>query len=87
VVVSTHAVLKDALTHGFVNIGTLALLVFDEGKSIDAACGPRLMAQCSSPRNEEASGKRDHAEVLSSNAKGVWNTCGAEDPWAQCKPS
>ena len=32
VVVSTHAVLADALTHGFVKIEKIALLVFDEGK-------------------------------------------------------
>lgn len=33
VVVSTHAVLADALAHGFVRITNLALLVFDEGES------------------------------------------------------
>lgn len=32
VVVSTHAVLCDALRHGFVPLASLALLVFDEGK-------------------------------------------------------
>lgn len=32
VVVSTHAVLRDALQHGFVSISSLALLVFDEGE-------------------------------------------------------
>lgn len=32
VVVSTHAVLCDALRHGFVQLASLALLVFDEGK-------------------------------------------------------
>ena len=32
VVVSTHAVLADALTHGFVKMVRLALLIFDEGK-------------------------------------------------------
>jgi ERCC4-related helicase len=31
VVVSTHAVLLDALTHGFVKISELGLIVFDEG--------------------------------------------------------
>lgn len=31
VVVSTHAVLADALTHGFVNISQLSLIIFDEG--------------------------------------------------------
>jgi hypothetical protein len=33
VVVSTHAVLADALTHGFVKMVDLALLIFDEGKA------------------------------------------------------
>lgn len=33
VVVSTHAVLADVLTHGFLRIEQLALLVFDEGYS------------------------------------------------------
>lgn len=33
VVVSTHAVLADALTHGFVNISQLSLIIFDEGMS------------------------------------------------------
>lgn len=32
VVVSTHAVLTDALGHGFVQISRIALLVFDEGR-------------------------------------------------------
>jgi ERCC4-related helicase len=33
IVVSTHAVLADALRHGFVTMPMLALLVFDEGES------------------------------------------------------
>lgn len=32
VVVSTYAVLADALSHGFVQMSRLALLIFDEGK-------------------------------------------------------
>ena len=32
IIVSTPAVLADALEHGFVKIGKLALLVFDEGR-------------------------------------------------------
>lgn len=36
VVCSTHAVLSDALNHGFVRMAQLALLVFDEGKSLTA---------------------------------------------------
>jgi ERCC4-related helicase len=33
VVISTHAVLADALTHGFIQLPQLALIVFDEGMS------------------------------------------------------
>ena len=32
IVISTHAVLLDAMQHGFVQLSSLALLVFDEGK-------------------------------------------------------
>lgn len=31
VVFSTHAVLADALTHGFMSLDRIALIVFDEG--------------------------------------------------------
>lgn len=33
IVVSTHQILLDALSHAFVKFGTLSLLVFDEGSS------------------------------------------------------
>lgn len=33
IVVSTHKVLLDALTHGFVKLSKLALLIFDEGQN------------------------------------------------------
>lgn len=33
IVLSTHEVLLDALSHAFVNISKLALLIFDEGQS------------------------------------------------------
>ncbi len=32
IVFSTHAILLDALTHGFVTMSRLALLIFDEGE-------------------------------------------------------
>lgn len=32
IVISTHAILLDAMQHGFVQLSSLALLVFDEGK-------------------------------------------------------
>jgi hypothetical protein len=31
IIVSTHAILFDALSHGFVTISRLSLLIFDEG--------------------------------------------------------
>jgi ERCC4-related helicase len=34
IVVSTPAILRDALTHGYVKMKSLALLVFDEGISL-----------------------------------------------------
>lgn len=34
IVVSTHAVLADALSHGFVAMRRLALIIFDEGEHI-----------------------------------------------------
>ena len=34
VVVSTHAILSDALGHGFVRMRDLALIIFDEGKMV-----------------------------------------------------
>lgn len=38
-VVSTHQVLLDALLHGFVQISSLALIIFDEGNIISISCG------------------------------------------------
>jgi hypothetical protein len=40
VVFSTHAVLADALTHGFIKLQSLALLVFDEGEKYKIALLP-----------------------------------------------
>jgi ERCC4-related helicase len=37
IVISTHAVLLDAIQHGFVRLISLALLVFDEGKNLATA--------------------------------------------------
>jgi len=34
IVVSTHQVLLEALTHGFVKLSKLALLIFDEGSIV-----------------------------------------------------
>jgi ERCC4-related helicase len=68
VVVSTHAVLADALKHGFVKIAQLALLIFDEGTL--AGTVPiefhRLMG-CSTPLRQRTSCKQDHAGFLSSS--------------------
>jgi len=35
IVLSTHAILLDALTHGFVNMSKLALIIFDEGMQME----------------------------------------------------
>jgi ERCC4-related helicase len=35
VVISTYAVLRDALTHGFVRMKSISLLIFDEGTLIN----------------------------------------------------
>jgi ERCC4-related helicase len=32
IVISTHAVLRDALAHGFVQLNKIVLLIFDEGE-------------------------------------------------------
>jgi len=32
IILSTHAILLDALTHGFVKMSKLALIIFDEGR-------------------------------------------------------
>jgi ERCC4-related helicase len=32
IVISTHQVLLDALTHGFIKLSQIALLIFDEGQ-------------------------------------------------------
>lgn len=42
VVVSTYAILADALTHGFVRMVQLSLLVFDEGDPYSAVKSPVL---------------------------------------------
>jgi len=42
VVVSTHAILSDALSHGFVRMRKLALIIFDEGKIPFVRCYPSL---------------------------------------------
>jgi ERCC4-related helicase len=34
IVISTHQILLDALTHGFVRLSKLALLIFDEGSPV-----------------------------------------------------
>ena len=36
IIVSTHAILSDALSHGFVTMSRLGLLIFDEGMDGDA---------------------------------------------------
>jgi replicative superfamily II helicase len=40
IVVSTYQVLLDALSHAFVRVGTLSLIVFDEGMSLSPGPSP-----------------------------------------------
>lgn len=39
IIITTHQVLLDALIHGFVKISSLALLVFDEGRTLPLTLG------------------------------------------------
>ena len=70
VVVSTHAVLADALRHGFVRISDLALIIFDEGKvvalrKILVHFVLALNENCSPSLRKETPGQRHHEEFLS----------------------
>jgi hypothetical protein len=70
VVVSTHAVLADALNHGFVRMSQLALIIFDEGK-IDL-CSYMTSSQLirilnSSPLHASSPSEQNYAEPLSSD--------------------
>lgn len=89
VVVSTHAVLADALTHGFVRVSQLALIIFDEGRKEL----PSLMAFSkltksldSSPLHAWPPGKQDHAEPLSSGPKQVRAGRSSENSRINSKP-
>lgn len=65
VVLSTHQVLLDALTHAFVKMRRLALLIFDEGSrpEPDAVAHVSLMTP-SSPLHPESSGSQDYVRFL-----------------------
>jgi hypothetical protein len=76
VIVSTHAVLADALSHGFVKMSRLALLIFDEGMSTFCAL---LMERivliekyCSAPLHAKAYRKQNHAGLLPSDFNEIW---------------
>lgn len=77
IVVSTHAVLADALRHGFVRISSLALLVFDEGE-VAVSLKVRihfvsvLSKDCSPSLREETSGQRHHEGFLSPIQSRSW---------------
>lgn len=61
-VVSTHAVLADALAHGFVRMHRLSLLIFDEGELICG--GPRVTDnadEASTSLCAWSPGEQDHA--------------------------
>ena len=48
IVVSTYAVLHDALSHAFVNMKSLALIVFDEGEQLPFPSYPQTLSHCAS---------------------------------------
>ena len=64
VVVGTPQVLVDALTHGFVRISRLALLVFDEGMWELHLLGSMLTSSTSSSLPQELAHERHHATLL-----------------------
>lgn len=63
IVVSTHAVLADALGHGFVKMAQLVLLIFDEG-NLGGITGMVRAYHDSSSLRSRTSGKRDYGRVL-----------------------
>ena len=89
VVVSTHAVLADALTHGFVRMSRLALIVFDEGsveqRSV-TTISELIKTLNSSPLHASPPGKQNHAGPLSSSPKKVWAARSSADSRVDSKP-
>ena len=63
VVVSTHAILSDALSHGFVRMKRLALIIFDEGKMVSVQRNLYLRL-CSSSLYWKPSGQSNHEGFL-----------------------
>jgi hypothetical protein len=69
VVISTHAVLADALTHSFVKIEELKLIIYDEGKVLAAALNHHIADGNSPLVYRQASRKSDNARFLPSYAQ------------------
>lgn len=80
-VISTPQILEDALTHGFVGLEAICLMVFDEGQFAplpsDRRRRPCLTEARSTSLRSQAPGQPDHAEVLPPAQKGLWKWLGA----------
>lgn len=65
-VITTHQVLLDALLHGFVQISSLALIIFDEGNTVFTSCRFSVADILPSAQlYQEAPGQQDHERILS----------------------
>lgn len=65
VVITTHQVLLDALLHGFVQISSLALIIFDEGNTISISFRYSVADTLPSTQlYQEAPGQQDHERIL-----------------------
>lgn len=80
IVVSTHAVLADALSHGFIAMRRLALIVFDEGNRTFQCTN--IINSLSSLMRSGTPCKCNHEEFLSSD-QGEIGRCSAY-PWPLC---
>lgn len=64
-VITTHQVLLDALLHGFIQISSLALIIFDEGNTVSVSCRFPITDNCSSTQLYQAAPwQQDHERVL-----------------------
>ena len=83
VVVGTPQVLADALTHGFVRMSRLALLVFDEGMWVCYSQVSTLTSATSPSLSQEFAHERDHAAFLSPQQ--ISRRSSATNPWPHSK--
>lgn len=84
VVISTHAVLADALTHSFVKIEELKLIIYDEGKVLAAALNDNIAHGSSPLVYTQPSRKSDNARFLPSYAQIEGSTGSTEYIGLEC---